>query len=191
MRNTTVLSYEKNKVSVKAQTAAAILAIAGAVVVPQAFHAAGAALGLGSGLGAAFLPMHIPVILAAFLAGPFAGAAAGLLGPLAAYLISGMPAMALLPFMMIELCGYGVLAGIAKDIKAPAVLKVIGVMIGGRAAKAASILFAVYVIGTESIAVQSIWLSVKEGLPGIVLQLILIPVILHIVERSKDEKQLG
>ena len=187
MRNTNILSYEKNKVSVKAQTAVAILAIAGAVVIPQAFHAAGAALGLGSGLGAAFLPMHIPVILAAFFAGPIAGAAAGLLGPLAAYLISGMPAMALLPFMMIELCGYGVLAGIAKDIKAPSVLKLIGVMIGGRAAKAAAILFAVYVMGVETIGVQSIWTSVKEGLPGIVLQLILIPVILNIVEKASYE----
>lgn len=46
-----------------------------------------------------FLPMHLPIILVGLLAGPYAGAIAGLLGPLASFALSGMPGIAMLPFM--------------------------------------------------------------------------------------------
>jgi len=187
MRNANTLIYEKKKISVKVQAFATVLAIAGAVTVPYAFHAAGAALGLGSSLGAAFLPMHIPVILAAFLAGPLVGAAAGLMGPAAAYLISGMPELSLLPFMMIELCAYGICAGLLMNVKAPDIVKLLIVMTAGRLVKAAAILIAVYVLGIETIGLSNVVLSIKEGCPGIILQLILIPIILRITGNMKHE----
>lgn len=102
--STAVKTTAKPRLSVKAQTLAAILAIAGAVALPQLFHVMGAVSGLGTKLGETFLPMHLTIFLAGFLAGPCAGAAAGLLAPLVNFALTGMPTSAMLPFMMIELC---------------------------------------------------------------------------------------
>ena len=108
MSTTTILkTAARPRLSVKAQTLATLAAIVGAVVVPQIFHTLGAISGLGTALGETFLPMHLPIILVGLLAGPYAGAIAGLLGPLASFALSGMPGIAMLPFMMIELCAYG------------------------------------------------------------------------------------
>ena len=63
----------KARLSLKAQTLAAAAAVAGAVVLPQFFHAAGAAVGAGTALGEVFLPMHLPIILVGLLAGPLRG----------------------------------------------------------------------------------------------------------------------
>lgn len=123
----------KPKLSVKVQTLAALAAIVGAVAVPQIFHALGAVSGLGTSLGEAFLPMHLPIILAGLLAGPYAGAIAGLLGPLASFAVSGMPGIAMLPFMMIELCAYGLFAGLLRNVKLPTIAKVLAVQTAGRA----------------------------------------------------------
>ena len=51
----------KAHLSLKAQTLAAAAAVAGAVVLPQFFHAAGAAVGAGTALGEVFQPMHQPI----------------------------------------------------------------------------------------------------------------------------------
>ena len=119
----------KQRLSVKAQTLAAILAVIGAIAVPRLFHAVGAVSGLGTALGETFLPMHLPIILTGFLAGPFAGAAAGLLGPLTSYLLTAMPGSVMLPFMMIELCVYGLTAGMLGNVKIPCIAKVFAVQL--------------------------------------------------------------
>ena len=106
MTNTMILrTMEKPRLSVKVQTLAAIAAVAGAVALPQIFHALGAAFGAGTALGETFLPMHLPILLVGLLAGPYAGAAAGLFGPLVSFALSGMPGIAMLPFMMLEFIG--------------------------------------------------------------------------------------
>lgn len=113
MTNTmTLKTMEKPRLSVKVQTLATIAAIVGAVAVPQIFHVLGAVLGLGTGLGESFLPMHLPILLVGLLAGSYAGAAAGMFGPLVSFAFSGMPGIAMLPFMMLELCVYGLAAGL-------------------------------------------------------------------------------
>lgn len=104
----------KPRLSIQRQSLATALAIIGAVAVPQLFHAVGAVSGLGTALGVAFLPMHLPVILVGLLAGPYAGAVSGLLGPVAGFVLSGMPGPMKLPFMMVELCAYGLIAGLLR-----------------------------------------------------------------------------
>lgn len=173
----------KARLSIKAQTLAAMAAIAGTVAVPQLFHAAGAALGAGTALGEVFLPMHLPVILVGLLAGPFAGALSGLLGPMASFALSGMPGAAMLPFMMIELCAYGLFAGLLCNVKAPALAKVLLTQAGGRVIRAAAILLAVYALGNESVYVSAIWMSIRAGIYGLALQWILLPLIVSGVER--------
>lgn len=182
-------TLSKNRLSVKTQTLAAILAIVGAVVIPQAFHVIGAVSGLGTALGETFLPMHLPIILVGLLAGPYAGAAAGLLGPLASYLMTGMPGQVMLPFMMIELCAYGAAAGLLSNVKMPNIAKILIVQIGGRAVRAAAILIAVYALGNESINTAVIWNSIVTGIPGLLLQWSLLPLLLYRIENLKKNEQ--
>lgn len=186
MIHTAVKNAEMPRISVKVQAFSAVVAAAAAVGLPQLFHLAGAALGLGTGLGETFLPMHLPVILVGLLAGPWAGAAAGLLAPLVSFWLTGMPVLTMLPFLTIEICIYGLSAGLLRKIRLPAVLKVLGVQLAGRLVRAAALLLAFYVLGSTKISPSIIWTSVKAGVPGILLQLVLIPVILWCVERVRS-----
>lgn len=188
MANTQAKTIEKPQLSVKVQTLAAILAIIGAVVVPQIFHVLGAVSGLGTALGETFLPMHLPVILVGLLAGPYAGAVAGLLGPAVSFGLSGMPGSAMLPFMMLELCAYGLVSGLLRGAKLPTIGKVLITQAAGRAVKALAILLAVYVLGNENVPIASIWMSIGAGIFGIVLQWTLLPLIVYRVENRKKNE---
>lgn len=182
--STAIQTIEKPRLSVKVQTLATLAAIIGAVAVPQVFHVLGAVSGLGTSLGEAFLPMHLPIILVGLLAGPYAGAIAGLLGPLASFAISGMPGAVMLPFMMIELCGYGLVAGLLRSTKMPTFGKVVIAQIAGRAVRAAAILLAVYAFGSQ-VNISTIWTSIGTGLFGLALQWALLPLIVYRVENLK------
>lgn len=189
MSNTTIIrTIEKPRLSVKVQTIATILAIAGAVAVPQLFHLLGAVSGLGTALGETFLPMHLPIILVGLLAGPYAGAISGLFGPLMSFALSGMPGAVMLPFMMIELCVYGLSAGLLRNVKIPTIGKVLAVQVAGRVIRAAAILIAVYAFGNDSIKVAAIWNSISAGIFGLVLQWALLPLIIYRVENIKNNK---
>ena len=173
MATTMSISRTRELPSVKVQALATLAAIVGAVAIPQIFHVVGAICGLGTGLGEAFLPMHLPIILVGLLAGPYAGAIAG---------ASGMPGLAMLPFMVIELAAYGLIAGLLRTANMPTIAKVLLVQVGGRVVRAAAILFAVGVLGNTTVAVATIWMSVLAGLPGLILQWGLIPLIMFWVE---------
>ena len=95
-------SITKQKLSLKAQTAGAILAMLSAVALPQLVHLLGGSMGVGTALGEMLLPMHLPIILAGLLIGPYAAGIAGLLSPLVSFALTGMPMAAMLPFMMIH-----------------------------------------------------------------------------------------
>ena len=184
-----VKTIEKNRLSVKAQTFVAVFAIIGAVALPQLFHVMGAFSGLGTKLGETFLPMHLTIFLAGLLAGPYAGVTAGLLAPLISFALTGMPTAVMLPFMMIELCAYGLFSGLLRNVNIPVVAKVLAVQIGGRTVRAGAILLSVYAFGNTAIPVSIIWTSIAAGIFGIVLQLVLIPLIIYRVENmSKNEK---
>ena len=83
------------------------LIVACAIVLPQLFHLSGI-----PNTGAVFLPMHIPVLLGGFILGPAFGAVIGALSPLISSLLTAMPPLARLPFMVTELAGYGFFAGL-------------------------------------------------------------------------------
>ncbi|MGN0609208.1 MAG: ECF transporter S component [Oscillospiraceae bacterium] len=184
-----VKTIEKPRLSVKIQTLAAVFAIIGAVALPQLFHVMGAVSGLGTKLGETFLPMHLTIFLAGLLAGPYAGTAAGLLAPLLSFALTGMPTSAMLPFMMIELCAYGLFSGLLRNVNIPVVAKVLAVQIGGRAVRAGAVLLSVYAFGNTAVPVSIIWTSIAAGIFGIALQLVLIPLIVYRVENmSKNEK---
>jgi len=184
----TVISIQHRKaISVPVQTAATVLAIAAAVVVPQFFHWLGIVSGAGTAPGVAFSPMHLPIIVVGFLAGPYAGAISGLLGPVASHFLSGMPSGVQLPLMMIELFGYGLAAGLLRSVRLPLVVNTLLVMLAGRVLRTAACTIAFYGLGFKKIAPLGIWRSIPACLPGIVLQLVLIPLIVFWVEQRKNK----
>ena len=174
--------YAKQKLSIKTQTLAAIGAVASAVILPQLFHLMGAISGTGTALGETFLPMHLPIILAGLLAGPYVGAVSGLLAPLLSFALTGMPTLAMLPFMMIELCVYGLTAGLLWNTKMPTIAKVALTQVAGRGVRAVAILLAVYAFGSNAIPVAIIWNSIAAGVFGLALQWALIPLVVYRVK---------
>lgn len=148
-----------------------------------------ALFGGNEAFGETFLPMHLPIILVGLLAGPYAGLVSGALGPLCSFALSDMPGLVMLPFMMIELAVYGLSAGLLRNVKFPSVGKVVTAQLAGRIVRAAAILLAVYAFGNESIRIASIWNSVVTGLPGLLLQWSLLPLIVFWVENRKSHEQ--
>lgn len=177
----------RQKLSVKAQALGALIALVSAVALPQLVHAVGAASGMGTALGETFLPMHLPIILVGLLAGPYAAGAAGLLSPLVSFALTGMPTSAMLPFMMIELCVYGICAGLLKNVKMPAIVKVLIAQIAGRAVRAGAIAIGFYAFGT-AIQPAVIFTSITAGLFGIILQLVIIPLAVYRLKEADNEQ---
>ena len=171
-------SLALNRTSFKTKTRATFLAVLAAVALPQVFHVVGVASGLGSSLGAAFLPMHLPVFLAGFMFGPIVGLLAGVASPLLSYALTGMPSAVMLPNMVAELAGYGLVAGLLYNVKMPVIGKLLIAQIAGHILKALVILLSVNVLGNTGVPTALIWSSVVTGLPGVLLQWSLIPLIM-------------
>ena len=176
------LTLGRTKISLSTQAVATLLAIVGAVAFPQFFHLVGRFTGLGTSLGGAFLPMHLPIILVGLLAGPYAGGIAGLIAPLVSYALTGMPYLASLPFMMVEVCFYGLSAGLLRTVKAPIITKVIISQVAGRIFRAVAVVIAVYAFGSRATSLASLLKSIPEGIMGLVLQWLTLPLIVKYVE---------
>ena len=84
------------------------LCIALCVVLPIAFHVIPNA-------GSVFLPMHIPVLLCGLVCGWQYGLLCGVMGPLVSSVLTGMPAAAILPSMIVECGVYGCTAGLMME----------------------------------------------------------------------------
>ena len=181
-------ALSKRKLSVKVQTIATVSAVAAAIALPQIFHLMGSMSGLGTSLGEIFLPMHLPIILVGLLAGPYAGAISGIFSPLLSFWLTQMPTAAMLPFMMIELCIYGLCAGMLRGTRMPTILKVLIAQLAGRGIRAIAIVTAFYAF-SSSIPVAAIWNSIAKGIIGLVLQWSLLPLIVYRVERLGKNEQ--
>lgn len=151
------------------------------VVLPMAFHAF-------PGGGNVFLPMHIPVLLCGLMCSWPYGLICGLLGPALSCLITQMPPVAYLPSMMVECAVYGCAAGAmmelvhTKKTYLDLYISMGTAMVLGRvvAGLAKALIFAP---GTPLFA----WVSTSllEGIPGIVIQLALIPTIVYALMRAR------
>ncbi len=141
-----------------------------AIYLPMAVHYFG-----GVNAGRAFLPMHFFVLIAGLLLGWRAGLITGLLSPILSHLITGMPMNDVLPFIIVELSGYGLVAGLLKEkAKLNIWVSLVGALIIGRLLTG----IAVFLFSDED-AVNFVLNAAKSGLSGIALQLLLIPVVMR------------
>lgn len=161
------------------------LFIAIGLILPMVFHAVGA----GSTI---FLPMHIPVLIAGFYLNPPYALAVGVMTPVLSSLLTGMPPLfPTLPFMMFELATYGMIVSLLyikyhKQI----VTCLIAAMISGRIVAG----FVVWILTTCFVvqlpnSVVFIKGAVVTGMPGIVIQLIFIPMVVMGINKYKISTQ--
>ena len=147
--------------------------------------------------GATYLPMHIFIMVAALAFGWQLGLIAGLLSPLTSYVISGMPLLNILPQVTIELAAYGLLAGVLhQKFNLRIIWSLLGSMLGGRLVLLLTIMVTYFIsgetyspLGLETTPFLSVWHTIKQGLPGILLQLALIPLVFWIAGRFTLKKQ--
>lgn len=178
----------------KTKTLAAVLAVVAAVALPQIVHFIGHVSGLGSATGETFLPMHLAIFLVGFFAGPWAGLAAGALSPALSFGLTSlwndpMPALQMLPFMMIELAVYGLTTGLFAQYvaKLPAIVTLLAAQIAGRAVRALALTIGVYGFGSP-VNISVIWTSLLTGLPGLILQWVIVPLLVYwVAQRAKHE----
>lgn len=182
MRAMTDLTLSAPRLSLRTKTLATLVAVASAVALPQVFHQAGLFLGLGAAVGQTFLPMHLSVILVGLVAGPAVGLVSGALAPLASFALSGMPVVTTLPFMVVELAAYGLVAGLVRSVRMPAVLRVLAAQVGGRVVLTVATLLAASLLSSPASA-AAIWTTtLVAGLPGVVIQLALLPVLSRVFD---------
>lgn len=165
---------------VKRMTVAATC-VALCVVLPIAFHA------IPDG-GSVFLPMHIPVLICGLICSWPYGLICGLMGPLLSSLITGMPPAAFLPAMMVECATYGAVSGIMlKYVRTGKTypdlyIALVVAMLAGRVISG----IAKALIFSPGMAL-SVWItgSFVTALPGIVIQLVLLPAVVNTLMKAK------
>lgn len=150
-------------------------------VIPLMFHGI-------QNAGSIFCPMHIPVFICGLICGWQYGLLCGIAGPALSSALSGMPPVAILPSMMVELAVYGTAAGLmmklvrTKSTYADLYISLIVAIVCGRvlAGLAKALIFA---RGSYS---MSAWIagSVVTSWPGTVIQLVFIPTIVFALMKS-------
>ncbi|MCI8553874.1 MAG: ECF transporter S component [Clostridiales bacterium] len=166
------------------------LLIALGILTPQVFHMIG-----GQQAGGWFLPMHLPVLMAGLLLGPAYGAAVGAVTPPLSFLLSGMPPLVRLPFMLIELTVYGFASGLLRSRLLPKIIRsatpcllfsLLAAQAAGRVMNAVSLLIAGDLLHLSSLGVAAAWSSLVSGLPGVVLQWLAVPLLVRAIEKGES-----
>ena len=161
------------------------LYLALAVLLPIGFHAFGMA-------GRIFLPMHIPVLLAGFLVGSVPALIVGLVAPGLSFLLTGMPPTYAVPLMSLELPIYGVIAALCyRKLKLNIYVALLISMVLGRLAFGLGLfVLARFVELPYTAAVFfSSGGAIVTGLPGIAIQIAIVPVIVAAVKRYSQRRQ--
>ena len=155
--------------------------IALCVVLPIAFHSI-------PNSAMVFLPMHIPILLCGLVCSWPYGLVCGLFGPLLSSILTQMPAMAVLPSMMVECAVYGCVASLMMQLVRTGKLyldlyaAILPAMVMGRVVSG---LAKAWILAPGTPPFAWVTTSLIKGIPGIVIQLVLIPTLIIALERTK------
>lgn len=141
-------------------------------------------------IGNMLCPMHFPVLVCGFVCGPLYGAAVGFAAPLFRYALFGMPPILPTGFAMcFELAVYGGVSGLLYRLlpktRMNILVSLIAAMSAGRVCWGI-----VRVILTSAGQYAFTWQAFMAGaflnaIPGIVLQIVIVPVIVLAVEKQQ------
>ena len=139
-------------------------------------------------IGSALCPMHLPVLLAGFLCGPWWAAAVGLIAPLLRHAIFAMPPLLTAIAMSFELLTYGLITGICYRLlprKTSSIyISLIAAMIAGRLVWGAAQVV-IFSLTDKAFGWAAFWAgAVANAIPGIILQLVLIPILVLALQRA-------
>lgn len=149
------------------------------IALPRIFH-----ILAGSMAGSIFLPMHIAVLVAALTFGVISSTVVAGSSIVFSYLLTGMPTIVRLPYMLIELVIYAVLLGLFKK-KFNSYISLIATIVLGRIIYSGVLFVAINWIGLPTYGISVIE-NIKIGLPGIAIQLLFVPIIVKLMnERLK------
>lgn len=153
------------------------LFIALGVILPIFFHFTGVS-------GKIFLPMHIPVLLGGFYIKPKYMILVGALTPILSSLLTGMPPLfPMLPIMIIELSTYGFMVAYLREKRINKFINLITSMISGRITAGIVVYIMTLTVGFKANPLLFVKGSIITGLPGIAIQLILIPLLVTLIKK--------
>ena len=141
-------------------------------------------------VGAMLCPMHIPVLLCGFICGWPWGLAVGFIAPLFRSLTLGMPP--LFPgavCMAFELAAYGAVAGAMHRIlprkKSSIYVSLLTAMVIGRLVWGAMMFVCLGLTGGSFGLSAFLAGAVTNALPGIIVQIVLVPILVMALDNSK------
>ncbi|MBN2540591.1 MAG: ECF transporter S component, partial [Bacilli bacterium] len=148
------------------------------VVIPQAIHFFG-----GPNLGSILLPMHLPVFIGAMLLGSRSGIIIGVLSVFIGILI-GMPPFLIGIYMAFELATYGLISGLLyHKFKWNIYLSFLLAKLAGMIVAFLVTWFMISVLTLDVPAIFGTFAMFVPGIPGIALQLLIVPPIVYVLER--------
>ena len=141
-------------------------------------------------IGAMLCPLHIPVLLCGFICGPAWGLAVGFIAPLFRSFILGMPPMfPTAVCMAFELAAYGLMAGWMHKLmprkKAYVYVSLVIAMLVGRLVWGAAMFVCMGISGGTFTFALFLAGAFTNAIPGIIAQLVLIPVLVMILDNPK------
>ena len=141
-------------------------------------------------IGAMLCPLHIPVLLCGFICGWPYGLAVGFIAPLFRSLALGMPPMFPTAICMaFELATYGAVGGLLHKLlprkKAYIYCSLIGAMLIGRIVWGIAMMLCLGISGSGFTFAAFIAGAFTNAIPGIILQIILIPIFVMVLENPK------
>jgi riboflavin transporter FmnP len=141
-------------------------------------------------LGNKFLPMHIPALLCGFVCGWQYGLVVGFIMPLFRSILFGMPPIIPIALSMaFELAAYGCVSGFLHKIlpkKLSYILvSLIASMICGRIVWGIASIFLYGINGTQFTFELFLAGAFVNAIPGIIIQIVLIPAIIMLLLRAK------
>ena len=144
-------------------------------------------------IGSMLCPMHIPVLLCGFICGWPWGLVVGFVAPLLRSLTLGMPPLFPKAFCMaFELAAYGLVSGLMHKLlprKKPYIYcSLIIAMVVGRIMWGAAMFVCTGINGGSFTFATFLAGAITNAIPGIIVQLVLIPILVMFFENSKAIK---
>ena len=141
-------------------------------------------------IGSMLCPMHLPVLICGFVCGWPWGLAVGFIAPLLRSLTLGMPPLFPTAICMaLELAAYGVTAGLMHKLlprKKPYIYcSLLTAMVVGRLIWGAAMFVFVGLNGGAFTLAAFVTGAFTNAIPGIILQVILIPVVVMLLDNPK------
>lgn len=141
-------------------------------------------------IGNMLCPMHIPVLICGFICGPIWGMIVGMTSPLLRSVMIGVPQLfPMAVCMALELAVYGLVAGLLYRMlpkkKICIYISLICAMILGRVIWGISMFLCMQITGGEFGMSAFVAGAVINAIPGIILQIVLIPIFVMAIGNIK------